>query len=346
MNNREIVFRVDGSIHQGTGHLMRCLAIAGGLKARENIDAVFFSHHSPLQVSISSAFPHRTYYQRGYSGELTIAEKIETYLKKGSVIGLLVDLPQDLGRKEAKRILNLNLPAIALDNHGAARDLFPATINSIAHPDQDNSGNQVQGLYQGPEYIILPPGEKAEQENCWRPDSKRMLIAMGGSDPHNITLKALKAISSLKTDIEIHLLLGPGYSYLNTIEDARKKIHQPLALHRNIPQKEFSSFLAGFKFAVMSFGLTVYSAALAGLPIICLAHNLPGEEAAATFFARYKTGISLGEYSYISQEVLAGEIEKFAKNEKDLISFSQSGKRAVDGQGLERVLDIIIKTCS
>lgn len=188
--------------------------------------------------------------------------------------------------------------------------------------------------------------EKQVVAKQWNIDSNKILIAMGGSDPYNITLKALKAISGLKTRLEIHLLLGPGYRFLGSLEDVRRNIYQPLHFHHGIPQEGLPSFLAGFKLAIMSFGLTVYSAARAGLPVICLAHHPQGAEAARTFFKDQATGKFIGEQSQVPGESIARETIKLLENNNALRRFSQNGQETVDGKGLERVVNIIMSRIS
>ena len=339
MANKEIIFRVDGSHRKGIGHLMRCLELADQLK-KHKVRTVFFSHHSPLQVSIASAFDHRIFYQRGYAGEVTIARNIRDYLGKHEVSGLLVDLPEDLDSRTMRIMNSISLPKIILDDHGIACKEFDTVVNAIAHPDQLEEPTRDSGLFQGPDYIILPQSTAATRS--WSCKSKKVLIAMGGSDPHNITLKALNALAALKTDLEIHLLLGPGYSENGSIEDARKEIFQPTYLHKGIDTRNFPDFLAEFKFAIMSFGLTVYSAASVGLPLICLAHNPQGAKAADTFFSSFKTGIFVGDQAVVDTPELVKEIRAFLSDEPRLQTYSEKGKGAVDGKGLERVTEIIL----
>jgi UDP-2,4-diacetamido-2,4,6-trideoxy-beta-L-altropyranose hydrolase len=344
MKHKIVVFRTDGSHKHGIGHLMRCLSLADELCKRGDILPVFFSHHSPLQVSISSAFNHKIFYQRGFAGEVTITRRIRKYLEANEVSGLILDLPNDLSERELKSLGKVEVPRIIFDDHGKARDEFDTVINAIAHPDHRENSSPKNKLFQGPDYIILP--ESTGPKLKWDQDSNKVLIAMGGSDPHNITLKALKAVSALKTDLEIHLLLGPGFSNKGSIEDARKEIFQPLHIHEGIKMAKLPEFLGQFKIAIMSFGLTVYSAAQIGLPVICLAHNHQGAEAAQAFFSLYKTGTFLGEHLEVSRSKLAKTTIDFLENEKMLNEYSAAGKKAVDGKGLARVTDIILKTLS
>lgn len=341
MSGKSILFRVDGGRQTGLGHVVRCLELASELN-RRNIQSVFFSRSAPELVPVFAKHPIRVYYLGETAGEVTASKAIENHLLRSLAHGLVIDLAPDLKSGEMKAYRELGLPIAALDDHGAAEKHGDLVVNAIAHPDHLSRDNaERQTTFNGAEYIILDPVFSGYTSNAERKNVDRILIAMGGADPHNITLKTLQALDKSSLKQEIHVLLGPVYKYRGAVEEIGKTSSKEIVIHQNLPGDQLPAFIDSFDIAIMSFGISVYAAAHLGVPSVLIAHNDDGARAAWAFTERYGCGIFLGRHDQVQSEEIVSSVERLIENSGMRKKMISRGKASVDGKGLIRVADLL-----
>ena len=95
-----------------------------------------------------------------------------------------------------------------------------------------------------------------------------VLVAMGGSDPHGLTLRMAKALAVLDSAYRVRFVIGTG------IKDANAVARGLVALKQNYETVEGADDLsveyASADVAICAFGVTAYELAACGIPAIYL----------------------------------------------------------------------------
>ena len=339
MSDRTLLVRVDGGRRDGLGHLMRCLALTRNLEGRGVTVALLMRERPELSHLLASARVTAVALP-AEADELQAAEIMGEVRSTLGGDAILVDLPTDLDREEFERYSSLGPPLALLDDHGPARDGAPLVINAIAHADHLEGGTR-NGLYNGPDFIILDPAytqaPRAEIDEL----GGRLLVAMGGSDPHGITAVALRALLPLPPEIELHALLGPAFADPEGIRREFANAGRRIVFAEEV--ENLPRFLATFDLAVLSFGLTAYGAAHLGLPTVLLAHDQDGTAAAAAFAGQHGSSAFVGRHDQVDDSALLETVRGLLDEPDERRRMAERGRAAVDGKGLERVRDLLLE---
>jgi UDP-2,4-diacetamido-2,4,6-trideoxy-beta-L-altropyranose hydrolase len=332
-----LLIRADAGTQLGTGHVMRCLALAqawwekGGsiqfalasvapaLEARlggEGFDSmrVDAPPGSALDATETIATAHETgavwLVVDGYHFDAAYQQAI-----KGSGLGLLV-IDDDGHAKHywADLVLNQNLSAVEA--------LYP-------------SREAYTRLLLGTQYALL-----RREFWPWRgwqrqiPDqARRILVTMGGADPDNVTLKVLKALQQIQAkDLEVKVVIGGSYPHRETLEGwaapgVCKLIENP---------PDMPGLMAWADLAISAAGSTCWELAFMQLPSVLLVlaenqrPNAAGLHSAGAVF-------SLGWHKDLRPEALAHALERLLPSRESRASMAGVGRSLVDGNGSSRV---------
>ena len=161
-----------------------------------------------------------------------------------------------------------------------------------------------------------------------------VLVAMGGSDPHGLTLRMAKALAVLDSAYRIRFVIGTGMKDANTV--ARGLV----ALKKNYETVEGADDLsieyASADVALCAFGVTAYELAACGVPAIYL--GLTGDHAAsASAFADAGMGISLGLADKAPEAEIARTVQWLLNKPAARREMRNTGLSLMDGQGAARI---------
>jgi spore coat polysaccharide biosynthesis predicted glycosyltransferase SpsG len=126
-------------------------------------------------------------------------------------------------------------------------------------------------LLLGPGYVLLPPHfdlERAARVERARP-RRRVLVAMGGADEHDLTARACAALAGLGRELELTVVLGPGYRQEERLRARLAASGLTHRVERNVPDM-FARYLE-CDFAVGTGGLTVSELAATRTPAAVVA---------------------------------------------------------------------------
>ena len=335
-----LLIRVDGGREVGLGHLMRCLELCRALELRA-VETVLLSRERGELKSVLSrekrmvvALPHDC-------PEVEAAAFVADIRNTLGGDAVLIDLPDDLSQEEYEAYAALGRPLIVLDDQGPAAQKADLAINAIAHPDHLGDPPRGDGLHRGAQFIALDKAFRDAEPAAAGETVRKLLVAMGGSDPHGITERTLEALSALPQEIELHALLGPAFKDQDSLRERIEKSGRPVELHQSVDG--LPQFLAGFDLAVLSFGITAYGAACLGLPAVHIAHNQGGADAAYAFSRLYGCSVALGKHDEVEPETLVEVVEGLIADPATRAEMSRKGREAVDGKGLERVTDLVFQ---
>lgn len=334
-----LIIRADANWKVGTGHIMRCLALAqawhdhGGktvfitqcdsppLKQRlfdEGCQVVDLQNCNLAKrdleqtICVFDSYPGSWLVLDGYHFD----SEYQRQIKQTGHPLLVIDDMADLGHYYADIVLNQNIYAEQLEYK-----CEPYTK-----------------LLLGTRYVLLRreflkwQGYKRDIPEV----AKKILVTMGGSDPDNVALKVLKSLEKIVVlDLEVIAILGPSNQNRDMIQRVADSSTVIIQLAED--PKNMSSLMARADLAVTAGGSTVWELAYMGVPtsVIVLA---PNQQNNARYLEKSGGTVNFGFYNNLSLDTLSLTLKKLISNPEMRTSLANMSQKLVDGQGAIRVL--------
>ncbi|MHB8958913.1 MAG: UDP-2,4-diacetamido-2,4,6-trideoxy-beta-L-altropyranose hydrolase [Candidatus Limnocylindrales bacterium] len=324
-----MLVRADASSAIGTGHVMRTLALATEL-AQRAFDATFAcvpADGDMTDVVLAAGFPVEQTHETFEPLPLLAARL------RGPVDWLVLDHYR-LDRAWLRQAAAPRRQRLVID------DLIDRPLEGeiIVNPSMGASDDRYAGLIAGrplglygPRYAILRPEFRSARAGLARSfgQVRRVVVAMGGADPKDATLLAVRAVLSALPEASVDVLLGDAYPHPEPrLDPSRVRIHRGL--------RDLSCMLASTDLAVGAGGTSALERCCVGLPtvLVTIASNQfetarSLSAAGAAFFA--------GQCDAIRVDELAGVIRRVAGDPPARRAASERGMALVDGLGAGRV---------
>jgi UDP-2,4-diacetamido-2,4,6-trideoxy-beta-L-altropyranose hydrolase len=333
---KQLIIRADASASVGTGHVMRCLALAqawaqqGGSvhfvsqcdasAIRERVDREGFAFHA---VDNSNA---------GWTAVERLAADQASVLVLDGYTFTAAD--HAAGRR-------LGVPVMAVDDN-AHLPRYAADIilnQNLCAPELHYSAPPETRLLLGTEYALI----RREFIDCTVPDRSarsagrlNLLVTLGGGDPDNVTLKVVEACKRTP-DCEVIVVAGGANRNLLSLQTA-------VAGHSHIQVRsavfEMPALMAWADFAVTAAGSGCWEACYMGLPAITIV-MAANQERNAHALAEANVTFNLGWHTSVSMEHIASAIDALAQASARRSTMTQRGPALVDGKGAARVTRIL-----
>jgi spore coat polysaccharide biosynthesis protein SpsF len=155
---------------------------------------------------------------------------------------------------------------------------------------------------------------------------------MGGSDPHGLTLPAVKALASIRRNVKVTVIVGPSVSA--DAEDAVRLEAPAFTVVRN--PANLGDIMATADVALVTFGVTAYELASIGVPAIYICLNEDHAESASAF-VRAGMGVSLGLAASLEPHDMSDSVVDLLDDPDLCRSMSAAGRMNLDGRGATRI---------
>lgn len=335
-----VVIRTDSSISIGTGHLIRCLTLADGLK-QQGIGVHFVCREE--KGNLIELIENRGYEVHRLPSNIELrAEKKLTQIileKKLTFPDWLIIDHYDIDcsweisfRKYVKKIMVIDDLAnrkhdcdLLLDqNYNVDNERYHGLI-----PD-----HCVQLL--GPRYALVRPQFREARENLRKRNGevKRILVFMGGADPTNQTCKVLGAIKKLNSPvIAVDTVIGTANKHREEIESLASNMSNTIC-HYNV--ENMSELMAVADLSIGAAGTTAWERSCVGLPslVITIANN---QIEIAENLAKSGIVINLGWFEDVKKTKITSALKNLLDKPDIIRQMSIDGMRMVDALGTERV---------
>jgi len=184
--------------------------------------------------------------------------------------------------------------------------------------------------FAGVEYLILRDEFRGPQITQLPQAQSKIIIAGGGSDPKNITLKALQAIE--KDNMEHVALIGPSNHFDYFAAGYPRIVRNP---------RDVAAELAWADVAVVSYGMTAFECLALGIPTVALSIS-PDHKDSADLAQAQSSGalVSLGEVEDVTLEQIRAAVYSQLARQATL---SKLAREFVDGRGVARVAELILE---
>jgi UDP-2,4-diacetamido-2,4,6-trideoxy-beta-L-altropyranose hydrolase len=192
-------------------------------------------------------------------------------------------------------------------------------------------------LLLGPRYAMLR--REFARWRGWKreisPVARKVLVTMGGSDPENITARAVEALRRSSIEgLEAAVVIGGS----NPHREALERIAENAAgvrFHQNVA--EIGELMAWADAAISAAGATCWEMCLLGLPSL-LIDLAPNQRPLAEELQRRGAAIHLGNLYDTSVEKIAAKLEELARSPEARGLMSARARELVDGKGAARVV--------
>lgn len=338
------LFRIDVSPSVGTGHLRRCLTLAQELK--EHAAEVFFACRLE-SFNIEKYVAHIAAGWEEYNWSLTPEEdarKVVQSCRKYNIDSLIID------HYRADETYQKSLYASGvkwLQFDGAAR--YPFWADWILNISPAASASKYESLKQrketrlllGPRYAPLRR-EFRKYNNAGHPKSgevRTILLTFGGGDDRGATIFCLKAIQSLKINVEKMVLLSSNNPKKEEIikwcGENRANIKIIVDAEETVP------YMASADLAITAGGMTVFELAALGVPAIIL-QIADNQTPITRAWQQQGYGVDMGHLDQLRREDLQREMMSLVQDNVRRTAMSSAGKSMVDSLGAGRVARVLL----
>lgn len=336
-----LLIRADASPEIGAGHVMRCLALAqawqdGGGKAvfatsqvipaieskilAENCEVI----HVSGEIGSQADCKYTQELGRHYSAEWIVLD------------GYCFDSNYRKSMKEA------GFKLLVIDDLGVSGDYSDIILNQNLHAKQsmypDRNRDTVCLL--GPRFALLRREfAKAEFEGRHaRGMATRVLVMMGGTDPHNVSKEVVQAVAALSINsLRVKVVVGPGNRHTDAL---RRLCSTKSEIQVIVNPSSVAELMKWADLAISAAGSTIWELCWFGVPSV-LVSTADNQAGGAEELSRRGLAIYPGRYQDISWPTLAQVVRDLLLSAERRESMSEAASALVDGQGAERAVNAL-----
>jgi spore coat polysaccharide biosynthesis protein SpsF len=263
--------------------------------------------------------------------------------KSGAQI-LVIDVRDDLSKAALESLAGKGTIIAVLDDlsdrRWAADLVFYPPVPQVRRADWSGFRGR---LCVGWEWIVLR-SQFAEAVPPRHNSQCSLLIAMGGSDPAGLTLKAVRALARLNEDfdsviLESTIIVGAGFCHRASLGDLLGQTRRRFTVREDV--REMSAAMAQADLAVCSFGMTSYELAAMGVPAVCVCLTEDHAESASALVAA-GMAISVGINDQDTETRLAAAADGLLADKNARAQMSARARELVDGRGAIRIAELLV----
>ena len=339
----KLFIRCDASVRIGTGHAMRCLALAQAWHDAGG-DVVFAMAQSTEAVAQRIVGENMEFvHVQQTPGSPGDSESIITLARQHPAQWVVVD-GYLFGADYQACLHGAGLKLLVVDDDGRA-ERYVAEIVLNENPQATERLYPHRGpstrLLLGPEYVLL-----RREFAVWRgwkreihAPARRVLVTLGGSDPDNVTLRLIEGLMAAP-EFEVQIVVGGSNPHLDQLREAMVGSRQGLRLVHNAG--DMAELMAWADVAISAAGTAAWEMAFMGLPalLIVLAGN---QEPIASALVDAGAGLSLGPAGSLSGENTRNRLRGLASSYEALEKMSTCGQALVDERGAERAVAAMLE---
>lgn len=335
-----LLIRADAAVQMGTGHVMRCLALAQAWQAQGG--KVIFLTHKPtatltnrlqaegMEVSFLNLAP----------GSEADAWETGQRAKQWRVIWVVVD-GYHFQSEYQFHLQQAGIRCLFLDDYGHgtpySADLIlnqNAYAQAVLYGDRPPTTQLLLGCRYGLLRREFWPWRGWQRQVL--PRATRVLVTLGGSDPNNTTALVIQALQLGPSELEVDVVAGGGNPHYEALQALVQSSSLPIIrLHRNVTQ--MPKLMAQAEVAIAAGGTTCWELAFLGVPslLLVLAEN---QQAVAATLQEQGIAWNLGWHQTVTLEKITASLAALLESLETRRSMAVRGQALVDGSGSERVL--------
>jgi UDP-2,4-diacetamido-2,4,6-trideoxy-beta-L-altropyranose hydrolase len=339
LKGMSLLFRCDADAARGTGHVMRCLALAQAWQDTGG-QASFVIAQSPdglLRRLRGEGFAIELV--RAVPGSSQDAELLVANARAMQACRVVVDGDQ-FSVEFMQQIRDAGTRTLLIDDF-AARVAFPAEI--VLNPNFGASETPYRGtgfrgeVLAGEKYVLLRREFKraSDHRDGMARAGTRVLITLGGSDPTTAGPKMLAELAGAR-DFKFTFVAGAGCQYRRELEGFRSENIAILFEVDDMP-----ALMRQSDMAVIVAGGTLWELLYGGCVVLSYTRNAVQESVISTLASR-KIIANMGDIGNFKGSELIGRLRELRESSSARTSMAAAGRALIDGKGAERVVKKLI----
>jgi len=333
-----LLVRADAAVTSGTGHVMRCLALAQAWQHAGG-DVIFAMAQST--VAIQERLRSETVKVVAIHGVPGSAEDMRQTID-AALFHKAEWLVVDGYHFDAHYVSELQnvLSLLVIDDNGELESYSSELVlNQNVHARAEMYAKRAPStrLLLGPRYALLR-NEFTAYRNWARkvPErGTRILLTMGGSDPKDLTPRILSALADLSIDnLQIRVVVGGSAENRSGVAEKAERFPGRVEVMSNVANMAESMVWADL--AIAGAGTTCWEMCLLGVPaiLVVVAEN---QRFIAQHLARIGAAVNAGPAESLDCSFLAQITAELLGSGDRRLEMSQSARQLVDGLGSDRV---------
>lgn len=338
-----LLIRADANAQMGTGHVMRCLALAQAWQDAGGQAVFVMATDAPAVEDRLKSEGMEVTRLRTQPGTDHDAIQTVDLARQGEASWAVVD-GYHFGADYQRIIKDSGLHLLAIDDNGHCSHYYAEIVlNQNLHADEGLYENRepYTQLLVGTRYVLLRPeflkwrGWKREIPEV----ARKVLVTLGGGDPDNVTLKVIRALQQIEVEgLEAVALVGGSNPHYEELQSAVQGSQLLIRLETNVTN--MSELMAWADVAVSAGGSTCWELAFMGMPTVAvvLAEN---QRDIAEGLKEAGVALNIGWHSDVSTDSLAETLVSLLGSQEIRHHMSHCGKPLVDGTGARRIVEAL-----
>ncbi len=337
------MIRADASVAIGTGHVMRCLALAQAWKdAGGGVTFVMAESTPAIEERLCSEGAGLVRIE-AVPGSDPDSEQLIALTRNLCPSWVVVD-GYRFGSGYQRALKNEQLQVMLVDDNGRS-GTFSADVvlNQNIHAQESlyHDRESYTRLLLGTKYALLRREFTSVKSSREIPSiARKLLVSMGGSDPDNVTLRVVEAIEQVAVDeLQVAVVAGGSNPHLASLVEAVARSSRGCSILNNVTNMQ--EVISWADLAISAAGSTCWEYCALGLPaaLVAVAENQinVAEVLHAAGAARRVAG---GLRFHIGE--MAQLITRLANSASERQALSRTARTLVDGGGAGRVLSTLL----
>lgn len=336
-----LVIRADADTRIGTGHVMRCLALAQHwIDRKGTVDLL--SHTLPENLG-----------SRARAEGITVNSDLPPITDIGGTVDAIC------ARKPDWVVVDSYEATVALLDALAGRGMRTLVLDDVGRLPQYRAtlllnqnlhaapslykGRTEAGLLLGTRYALmrrdLRAGLAARQH---ADEARRLLMLVGGSDPDGVSCRLVEVARMLSSEhgVQVRLVLGPANTRAADVRNAARG-HDGIDILQNVDA--MAPLYRWCDLAVTAGGSTVWELAMYATPMV-IGALADVEVTLAEAVAERGAALFLGRFATCEPEKIVATLASLLQDRRRRRTLGDAAHGLVDGNGVERVFDRMIGT--
>ena len=339
MSERVLIIRADAGPEIGTGHVMRCLALAQGWQDAGGQAVFAATHQLPAleQRLVSEGF--RIERLSAHAGRDADATQTAELASRSDAHWVVLD-GYSFGADYQRSLNAAGHKVFLIDDFGHSEHYFADVVldqNPGTREELYRNREPHTKLLLGPQYALLRREFRAWEE--WKRDfteAPRLLITLGGADPGGMTPSIIEALKGAPFEnVETTVLVGlanPNRAQIEALANPSIRLLHNIA---NVPYE-----MARSDIAIIAAGGTLWELLYMGNCALSYSRNQVQADVLSEL-ATSGTVNWLGPVEEFDPERLVEGIMRLAKRPDCRRRMSSRARAVVDGSGVPRVLQAL-----
>ena len=342
MNPGTLLIRADASAESGSGHVMRCLALAQGWRVAGG--KVMFA-----MAQATAAIEQRLTEEKcciarvpGRPGSPGDLEYTTALLAAESPSWVVLDGYRFDAHYQSE--LKSLRPLLVVDDNGLVEHYSADVVaNQNVHAIEAMYRRRAQHtrLLLGTQYAMLR--NEFDPYRDWTREipttGTRVLVTMGGSDPTDFTPRILPRLAELQGNaLRVRVIVGGSASNASVVEEVAAKLTGQVQVVRDA--RNMAELMAWADLAIAGAGSTCWEMCLLGLPAI-LVVAAENQQPIAQQLEGVGAALNAGRSAEVDCASLAQRAHQLLMSADTRLAMSRAARKLVDGRGRERVLGVM-----